>query len=116
MLVEVLSPDDDGMRVEIKRLKAEIRTLEVERNKIMRACGRRGHVVIKKTAPDMAKGKQKGGWYNPADNWGSAHCAVCSEDLGWYCPDSPTGLCEYDDKEDLMHDTCLHCGAPEERR
>jgi hypothetical protein len=34
---------------------------------------------------------------------------------GWECEKSPTGYCVYHD-EDSMHDTCLFCGDPEERK
>ena len=41
------------------------------------------------------------------------------EDLvfsGWPCPVSPTGNCMYDDHHDNMHDGCIFCGEPEERK
>jgi len=34
----------------------------------------------------------------------------------WYCEKSPTGFCYYDDSEDQMHDNCLCCNSPEERK
>lgn len=38
-------------------------------------------------------------------------------DLGfWECPDSPRGMCYYDDFEDPCHDSCLVCGQPAERK
>lgn len=37
--------------------------------------------------------------------------------LGAYeCPTSPTGHCVYDDMEDHMHDHCLFCHDPSERK
>lgn len=39
---------------------------------------------------------------------------VIDEDR-WECEKSPTGYCEYD-KKDICHDTCKHCGEPEERK
>lgn len=34
----------------------------------------------------------------------------------WECPDSPTGRCIYNDKEDPEHDDCLFCHDPSERK
>lgn len=34
---------------------------------------------------------------------------------GWSCPASPTGSCVYD-CNDTMHEHCLFCGNPEERK
>lgn len=34
----------------------------------------------------------------------------------WVCKASPTGCCIYDDFTDPVHDCCIHCGLPEERK
>jgi hypothetical protein len=34
----------------------------------------------------------------------------------WDCSTSPTGFCVYDENEDPIHDFCLFCGDPEERK
>lgn len=34
----------------------------------------------------------------------------------WTCPKSPVGLCIYNDVRDGIHDFCLFCGDPEERK
>jgi hypothetical protein len=34
----------------------------------------------------------------------------------WACDKSPTGFCAYDSREDAMHDCCLFCDEPEERK
>ncbi len=34
---------------------------------------------------------------------------------GWLCPDSPTGVCTYEN-DTPIHDNCDHCGFPEERK
>ena len=44
------------------------------------------------------------------------HCAICGKNGGWYCPRNPTRACEYDSGNDPLHDRCLHCGDPEERK
>jgi len=37
--------------------------------------------------------------------------------LGYHsCPKGPIGLCVYDDDQDSIHDFCLFCGHPEERK
>jgi hypothetical protein len=53
------------------------------------------------------------------DDTGVVHCAICGKDFGWWCPDNPDRkkpYCEYDDEKDHIHDDCIHCGAPEERK
>lgn len=40
----------------------------------------------------------------------SAICAICSNDGGWWCPDSATHVCTYEKDE-----WCIHCGHPSER-
>ncbi len=45
------------------------------------------------------------------DRWESPSCPE-----GWLCPDSPTGVCSYNDPEDTMNDICDFCGDPEERK
>lgn len=34
----------------------------------------------------------------------------------WECSTSPTGYCVYDEKTDPVHDSCLFCKDPEERK
>ncbi|MAG27464.1 hypothetical protein CMI47_18175 [Candidatus Pacearchaeota archaeon] len=34
----------------------------------------------------------------------------------WPCEASPHKVCAYDDVEDPMHDNCLYCEDPEERK
>ena len=34
----------------------------------------------------------------------------------WQCDESPNGSCEYDEANDTMHDSCIHCGSPHERK
>jgi len=39
-------------------------------------------------------------------------CPTCGFTLdGWYCPESPSGVCVYE-----QSDNCRHCGQPEERK
>ena len=45
----------------------------------------------------------------------TAVCAVCGERGGWWCPASPSHLCEYS-PTDHCNDFCIHCGEPEERK
>jgi hypothetical protein len=54
----------------------------------------------------------------------AARCLVCGagfSELGWYCPDSPTHLCCYeqalpDGTVQVNEDSCIYCGQPEERK
>ena len=41
---------------------------------------------------------------------GSATCAICEADGGWWCPDSSDHVCHYTDGE-----WCDDCRQPEER-
>ncbi len=34
----------------------------------------------------------------------------------WECSKSPVGLCVYHKVNDRMHDSCIFCGEPEERK
>lgn len=34
----------------------------------------------------------------------------------WFCRDSPFGVCFYHDRDDPMHDFCIICGQPDERK
>lgn len=34
----------------------------------------------------------------------------------WECKDSPIGICIYDDSKDPVHDFCVFCEMPEERK
>jgi hypothetical protein len=46
----------------------------------------------------------------------SVVCEICVQYFGWWCPNSADGLCEYDSVEDPVHDFCIYCGNPEERK
>jgi len=44
-------------------------------------------------------------------------CYPFFSDVGnWSCEDSPCGLCCYDHYKDPVHDKCVFCGEPEERK
>ena len=46
-----------------------------------------------------------------------ATCAVCTLDLGWWCPDSPDHVCDYSQPDGSYdEDQCRFCGDPEERK
>jgi hypothetical protein len=42
----------------------------------------------------------------------SAGCAICDNDMGWWCPKSPHGTCRYP----MTTDECKYCGEPDERK
>jgi hypothetical protein len=44
----------------------------------------------------------------------TARCQRCGQDLGWWCPSSPTHQCEY--PEDPNDECCKFCGQPDERK
>lgn len=39
----------------------------------------------------------------------AAICAGCDWIAGWWCPESPTNVCSYDEGD------CIYCGEPESR-
>jgi len=42
-----------------------------------------------------------------------AECAICGCLVGgWYCPDSPDHLCDYEEKEGVPRYHCRYCGQP----
>ena len=43
-------------------------------------------------------------------------CAAAIEIGHWDCDSSPIGICVYDDWSDSIHDHCLYCNNPEERK
>lgn len=57
---------------------------------------------------------------NGADAAHRCRCGDRPRDLiipeTWECETSPVGVCVYDDTDDPMHDQCLFCGDPEERK
>lgn len=52
----------------------------------------------------------------------SVKCEICGEYLGWYCPESPNHVCDYEHYDEEMggryidEDSCIYCGHPEERK
>lgn len=50
----------------------------------------------------------------------SAKCDVCGKDYGWWCPDSPNHVCDYEHKDKHGtyddEDDCKYCHSPEERK
>jgi hypothetical protein len=43
-------------------------------------------------------------------------CAAALEIGHWDCDSSPIEVCVYDDWSDSIHDYCLYCNNPEERK
>lgn len=57
--------------------------------------------------------------YDPKDEWFSSGCTCenCGLDGGWYCPKSPSGQCDYEQKDGSVDpDHCVWCGMPDERK
>lgn len=102
-----LTPEQESTKAEIKRLSAEIKSLQEKKRAISKNCQ---HV-------NVPGGKYE--WVSWSKSWElccGVYCLVCGEDTGyWYCPESPDHVCKYDD-DDQCHDFCLHCHQPEERK
>lgn len=48
---------------------------------------------------------------------GKAKCAVCGEYYGWWCPDDPSNVCDYEHEDGSYdEDNCRYCGMPDERK
>jgi len=43
-------------------------------------------------------------------------CAAAIEIGHWDCDSSPIGICAYDGYQDPIHDNCLYCDHPEDRK
>ena len=41
---------------------------------------------------------------------------IANYDIVWDCDESPSKHCEYNTETDPMHDSCIYCGKPEERK
>lgn len=74
--------------------------------------------------------------WKAADGCIGAYCPVCSMGFGWRCRKSPDGVCHYESDEGLIElidgrsvpipakhdpdyetsDSCIFCGAPDERK
>lgn len=49
--------------------------------------------------------------------WDTATCNICGKDFDWYCPESPTLTCDYEQEDGSYdEDCCRYCGCPEERK
>ena len=94
-LVDEPSPEDDGAKERVRRARQELYDAE---------CAYDEHVVVRKTVPDFSDGDFV--------LWGGARCHICSRSLGWYCPESPDGVCHYEPG----NKGCVHCGQPMERK
>lgn len=71
------------------------------------------HVVIRgRVLFSPAKGKVVNTHEGYCGDGGSTSCAVCGEDLGWFCPANPKGYCEYEGRSE----DCKFCGIPSERK
>lgn len=45
---------------------------------------------------------------------GRACCIICGHDGGWYCPEAPLHVCQYDWSEN--GEWCIYCSEPKERK
>ena len=45
------------------------------------------------------------------NQWASPSCME-----GWLCTNSPTGVCVYEDPDEINRDYCDYCGFPKERQ
>lgn len=107
----------------IRRIKdalpAWFRLFELDNNPYEKAC--RAYDLKPSDISQLIKLDKDGQFHEhqvAQDTTGSlAVCSVCGNSLGWYCPDSPTHLCDYrQEDESYDEDCCRYCGQPEERK
>ena len=82
-------------------IREKIKQLEGQKREIDYLIG----LLIKPHVPDDVKNVSAGlvySWY-PVSTF-------------WDCEKSPIGCCMYNHNEDRVHDTCLFCREPEERK
>jgi hypothetical protein len=84
----------EHMRKEIKQINDLIQLLNMEKNELLKKCP---HEIIPIDEPK---------------DHDSARCWICNKDFGWYCKNSPTKFCKYEN--DI--DSCIYCCQPEERK
>lgn len=99
MLIEYATPVDEAVHKTLEELEEQVW-------EIKKRCRERGHTIIRKPIPDVC------GEY---PDWGTAICYVCKENLGYYCPESEDGLCEYENFHGYTS-VCKHCGQGRERK
>ena len=83
---------------------AEARKLEADRNEF-------GAKMEVRRALSKALGS-----YTEPGTSGVGICAAAIEIGRWDCEASPVAVCVYDDWSDPIHDNCLYCNNPEERK
>jgi hypothetical protein len=83
------------------------RTIRRYQRKLVHNC-KHTCIVLEKKEPD---------YVGLTINWGGASCAICNENFGWYCPKSPTNVCNYELEDGTINgDHCKHCDDPYERK
>jgi len=82
---------------------SESKKLEAERN-----------LVMAELEVRQALSKTLGGYAGTF--LGVGICAAAIEIGHWACETSPIAVCVYDDWSDPIHDNCLYCNNPEERK
>jgi hypothetical protein len=90
------------MEKDIKELMADLRTAQLRVRKATDASSRADRLVRQALYTDLAI-------ENPL--------FVEAIEIGhWDCDLSPIGVCVYDGWSDSIHDHCLYCDGPEERK
>jgi hypothetical protein len=88
---------NEELHERIKRVKKLIKTCHNTLNNLIHECGERGHVFVKRHD--------------------SIICKICGFDCGWWCPESPNHICNYEHEDGCYdEDSCKYCGEPLERK
>ena len=96
-----LSETQERLKTEIDYKKSLLAAGQCALSELMKRCREAGHVYVKMGMEDCP----------------SATCDICGHDGGWWCPESPDGLCDYSQEDGSYdEDQCRYCGQPEERK
>lgn len=104
--MELKTKDQRMLRNQIQAAKKALLDSHAKLGRLLKVCEDCGHIPDKVSVGDT--------------HW--MKCAVCGKDLGWWCPKSPTNICDYHhpipntEFVDYDADECFYCGQPDERK
>jgi hypothetical protein len=126
-----LTPEQAQYKADVESAEQAIEDAEKYLANLLTKCK---HVLPKLSQPmiDLLRIHDPRSW-----DWDRATCMICSDGFGFRCPDSPDSVCHYftddegrvklidgsripapaeHDREYETTDSCIFCGAPEERK
>ena len=86
-----MNPEQKAYAERIDNLRDYVKNITAILNKLIKECK---HLIVE------------------VKDFGGAYCDICGESFGWYCEESPTKYCEYNEN----HINCDYCGQPRSRK